>query len=250
MYFFDRDLLIGSAKLVHPVHVKYEKESWQNTPLLKINTYMKWLWLFIIHTTQTSGWQWSDLMANTRCLSMPYSCSILHSLSRGTRSYAFSRSTKHAKTSFACTHDFSKTFLIVKIWSVVLRPKRKPHWPSSSFDSTISRHFLSRHLAYTFSWMLRYDISWQFVHFLRSPFLYIRMIIPVCKSFGAFSSFHATWHTFVNQRTPSPLNAFNSSGWNSSLTAAFRHFNFLMTAFTYQCEDFLFPKINRITCVM
>ena len=31
-----------------------------------------------------------------------------------------------------------------KIWSVVLRPGRKPHWPSSNFDSTISRHFFQR----------------------------------------------------------------------------------------------------------
>ena len=37
----------------------------------------------------------------------------------------------------------------------MLRPGRKPHWPSSSFDSTISRHFLSRQLAYTFPGKLK-----------------------------------------------------------------------------------------------
>jgi len=38
------------------------------------------------------------------------------------------------------------------------RPGRKPHCPPSNFDSTISRHFLSRHLAYTFPGKLISDI--------------------------------------------------------------------------------------------
>ena len=37
-------------------------------------------------------------------------------------------------------------------------PGRKPHWPSSRFNSTISRHFLSRYLAYTFPDKLSNDI--------------------------------------------------------------------------------------------
>ena len=63
------------------------------------------------------------------------------SLYRGTRSYVFSKLTKHTKTFFAYSQDFSKICLRVKIWSVVLRPGRKLHWPFLSFDSTISRNF-------------------------------------------------------------------------------------------------------------
>ena len=37
-----------------------------------------------------------------------------------------------------------KICLRVKIWSVVLQTGQKPHWPSSTFDSTISRHFFKR----------------------------------------------------------------------------------------------------------
>ena len=33
----------------HPLHVTYQKERWQNTPLTKTNTHLKWLWLFIIY---------------------------------------------------------------------------------------------------------------------------------------------------------------------------------------------------------
>ena len=120
-------------------------------------------------------------MAIDRCQPMPYSCSTLQSLSRGTRSYAFSGPRKHAKTSFAYSQNFSKICLRVKIWFVVLRPGRQPHWPSSNFDS---RHFFSRHLAYIFSGRLRKNISRSFVHSLRSPFWYIEMIIPVCQFFG------------------------------------------------------------------
>ena len=44
--------LIHSSELVHPVHINYEKERWQNTPLPKTNTHMKWLWLFTIYTNK------------------------------------------------------------------------------------------------------------------------------------------------------------------------------------------------------
>ena len=142
--------------------------------------------------TQTSGWQSTDAQ------SMPYSRSTLQSLSRGTRSFAFSRSTKHAKMSFANSQDFWKVCLRVKFWSVVLRPGRKPHWPFSNFDSTISRYFFSRHFAHTFPGRLRSDNSQYFVHSLQSLFLYLEMITHVCQSFGVFSSFQATWHTLVN----------------------------------------------------
>jgi len=69
-----------------------------------------------------------------------------------TQSYAFSRSTKYAKRFLPYFQDFSKICFRVKNWSVVLRPGRKPHFPSSNLDSTISRYFLSRHIGTHYSW--------------------------------------------------------------------------------------------------
>ena len=59
---------------------------------------------------------------------------------------------------FCILPGFLKDLPRVELWSVVLQPGQKLHWPSSKFDST-SRQFLSRHLAYTFLGRLRIDIS-------------------------------------------------------------------------------------------
>jgi len=109
--------------------------------------------------TQTSEQEYSDLTHSNRRPSTPYSRNTSNSFSRGTRSYAFSRLTKHVQTSLAYSQDFSKICWRVKIWSVVLRPGREPHWVSSSFDSIISRHLVSRHLAYTFLGRLRRETA-------------------------------------------------------------------------------------------
>ena len=42
---------------------------------------------------------------------------------------------------------FLKILLESEMWSAMLRPGRKPHWLSFSFDSIISQHRFSRHLA-------------------------------------------------------------------------------------------------------
>ena len=55
-------------------------------------------------------------MACNNWLSMPYSHKPFPSLSLWTRSYAFSRSTKHTKRFLPYSHDFSKICFIVKIW--------------------------------------------------------------------------------------------------------------------------------------
>ena len=81
----------------------------------------------LLTPTQTSECMYSDLIAVSNWPSMPYCNSTAQSLSLGMRSYAFSRSTKHALTSFAYSHDFSKIYCKAKIWSIVLRPGRKPH---------------------------------------------------------------------------------------------------------------------------
>jgi len=58
--------------------------------------------------TQTSEQEHSDLAASNRRPSTPCSCNTPQSFSQGTRSYAFSRSAKHVKTSLAYSQDFSK----------------------------------------------------------------------------------------------------------------------------------------------
>jgi len=62
----------------------------------------------------------------------------LQSLSRRTRSYAFLRSTKHVKRSLPYSQYFSKICFRAKIWSVVLRPGRKPSNLAYTFPSKIS----------------------------------------------------------------------------------------------------------------
>ena len=139
-------MVTHSAGFVDPIHVNNEEERSQNASLLEYYADIKWLSLLAIYqnTNLRSAVKW--LYCTNNWLSTPYSCKTSQSLSRGTRSYAFSRLTMHAKRSFAI---FPRLLNEVKIWFVVRRTRRKPHWPSSSFDSTISRHFCSRHL-YTF----------------------------------------------------------------------------------------------------
>ena len=81
----------------------------------------------LLTRTQTSECMYSDLIAVSHCPSMPYCNSTSQNLFLGMRLYAFSRSTKHALTSFAYSHDFLKNSCNAKIWSTVLRPGQKPH---------------------------------------------------------------------------------------------------------------------------
>ena len=151
-----------------------------------------------------------------------------------------SRSTKHAKTCLHIPRISQEICLRVKIWSVVLQPGRLCS-PCSNFDSTLCRHLLSTHLAYTFYGRVRCDILRIFEHSLRSSFLYIGMTTPVCQYFGVFPSSHATLHTLVNQRTLFPFDAFNISDRILSSPQFFR-----ISIFVWLLH---FPTINRITCV-
>jgi len=100
-------------------------------------------------------------MASISWPSMPYFCKTLQSLSRGVRSCAFSKSTKHAKRPMPYSQDFSKICFRVKIWPGVLRPERKSHYLSSSLDSIISRHFSFQDIycSIHFSWQTK---QWYF----------------------------------------------------------------------------------------
>ena len=108
-----------------------------------------------------------------------------------------------------------------RVHFVIMRPGRKPLWPFSSFDSTISRHFLSRHLTLTFPGKLRSDIPQQFVHScdLLCFFEYRNnhTCLPIS---GSFAKLLCNWYTCVNQSIPSPVSAFNISGLISSSPAA------------------------------
>ena len=88
---------------------------------------------------------------------------------------------------------------------------------------------------------------------LPSPFLDIGIIIPVCQSLGVLPNFHSTWHTRVNQRFPSPVNAFNISGLISSSPAAFPDFISLIavatsaavkTSFSPRCVTSCVSRVN------
>ena len=142
-------MVTHSAGFVDPIHGNIEEERWQNAFLLEYNADIKWLSLLAIYpnTNLRSAVEW--LYCTNNWLSTPYSSKTSLSLSRGTPSYAFSRLTMHAKRCLPYSQDCSMICFGVKIWFLVRWPRRKPQWPSSSFDSTISRHFCSRHL-YTF----------------------------------------------------------------------------------------------------
>jgi len=86
--------------------------------------------LTLLKRTQTSEQEHSDLAASNVPPSTPYSSNILQTFSWGTRSYAFSRSTKHVKTSLAYSQDFSKFCWRVKCGLYCYgrdENRRKPH---------------------------------------------------------------------------------------------------------------------------
>ena len=97
---------------------------------------LKGCYLTPLTRTQSSEQEYSYLTASKRHPSTPYSRNTSQSFSRGTRPYTFPSSTTHVYT-WACSQDFLKICWRVEICSVVLRPRRKPDWVSSSFGSII-----------------------------------------------------------------------------------------------------------------
>ena len=88
-----------------------EREQPCRSPTLTLKGFV----VALLTRTQTSKCMYSDLMAFSNWPSMPYCNSTAQTLSLGMRSYAFSRSIKHALTSFAYSHDFSKICCKAKI---------------------------------------------------------------------------------------------------------------------------------------
>ena len=117
-------MVTHSAGFVDPIHVNNEEKRWQNASLLENNADIKWLLLLAIYqnTNLRSAVEW--LYCTNNWLSTPYSCKTFQSLSRGTRSYAFSRLTMHAKRSLPSSQNYSMIRFRVEIWFVVRRPRQ------------------------------------------------------------------------------------------------------------------------------
>ena len=89
--------------------------------------------------TQSSEQEYSYLTASKRHPSTPHSRNTPQSFHEEP-GRIFSRGRQKMCTSLACSQAFSKIFWRVEICSVVLRPRQKSHWVSSSFGSLFSRH--------------------------------------------------------------------------------------------------------------
>ena len=111
--------------------------------------------------SQSFEQEYSYLTASKRHPSTPYSHIIPQSFSWGTQPYAFPRSTKHVHTSLACSQDFWKICWGVGLWSIVLRPRWKPHWVLSSFGS--NTFATSWHTLFLGNFVKRCRGSW-FIH--------------------------------------------------------------------------------------
>ena len=88
------DTLVDSAVTVYLIYIDYEEDRRQRKPLLESNTAYG-CDLTLPTQTQTSEQEYSDLTASNRLPLTPYFCNTPQSVSRGTRSYMFSTSTKH-----------------------------------------------------------------------------------------------------------------------------------------------------------
>ena len=107
--------------------IEIRKRIGERTALLWSTLTLIGLVVVLLTQTQTSECLYSDLLAADNWPSMLYYNTTVQSLSLGMRLHVFSRSTKHALTSFAYSHDFSKIYCKSKIWSIALRPGQWLH---------------------------------------------------------------------------------------------------------------------------
>ena len=109
------------------------------------------LWLLAIYPNANlrSAVKWFNMARNYWPSSTTHSSRTCQSLYRGPCSNAFSRSTKNAKSFFAIFPSLLKHLLQSKDLVCDAATRTKSHWLSSSLRSPISRHFISKHLAYT-----------------------------------------------------------------------------------------------------
>ena len=106
--------------------------------------------------------------------------------SRLTVSSAFDRSTKAMYKSWCCSRHSSCSFRATNIMSIVLRPRRNPHWYSGKTRSTTcSRSRLSMIFASTLPATERREMPRLLPHSVRSPFcLHTRIMLAFCHCCG------------------------------------------------------------------
>ena len=80
---------------MQPVHIDYKDKLRQHTPLSKSNTHGEWLWFNSTHTDTTSEQEYSNVTASNKAAVNTVLPQHSQNISGGTRSYAFSSSTKH-----------------------------------------------------------------------------------------------------------------------------------------------------------
>ena len=165
-------------------------------------------------------------MVRNNCLSTLYSGKTIKSLSRGTRSYAFARSTELAKRFLPYSQDFSKICFRVKIIMVCGAATRTK---TSLAILQLRSHYFSafpfKAFGVYFPWQTKKWCSSVVRTLLAiSFFLNFGIIKPVCQSRGLSSYFHETWHTRLNQIIFSPVSVLNICRLISFLPAAFPDF--------------------------
>ena len=109
---------------------------------------------------QTFEQEYSDLTANNRRPLAPYSRSTSQSFSQGTRSYVFSRTTKHVADVIGIRPSFLENLLDREDLVCNATARTKPHGVSSSFGSIISPHLFAKLTAYTFQGRLNRKMPW------------------------------------------------------------------------------------------
>ena len=115
--------------------IDYKEKWWEHTPLSECNTNAERLWFNYVDTGAFFSARIQLLDGQQEAPITPYSRDTPQSFFQGPRPYPFRRLIKHMYTSSACSPDFSKNCWRLEICFVVVRPRRKPHWISSSFGS-------------------------------------------------------------------------------------------------------------------
>ena len=137
------------------------------------------------------------------------------------------------------TPIISKKF--IKIWSELLRRGQKNTLAIFQFYSTILRHILSKPLTYTIPGRLKSDIPQRFVNYIWSAFLCMKIVTPICQSFGVFLIFTPSdTPMFTNVFLfPSPHIPFNSiSTISPSVNKMCENLNFLVWYWLTNNVDF------------
>ena len=145
---------------------------------------------------ECSGLTAIKMQPPTRC-----SRNTPHSFSRGTRSYAFSRSTKHVYIRLWHTSRISQNLLVseILVYNSTAATKTALGIIQLWFSYFVASFY--RALGIYFSMEAKRRYTPVVVHSLLSLLLCMGMITPLCQFFGALPEHQAIWHTRARQRT-------------------------------------------------